>query len=64
VSFNVTSLGAHTVNVWMRESGIVLDKLVLSPGSSYAPSGTGPAAIFWGPDGTTTAATGVTASGW
>jgi lysophospholipase L1-like esterase len=38
----VTSPGLHTINVWMRESGIVLDKLVLTPSSSYTPTGTGP----------------------
>jgi len=43
VSLNVTSLGMHTVNVWMRESGIVLDKLVLNTSASYVPTGTGPA---------------------
>jgi len=40
---NVTSAGLHTINVWMRESGTVLDKLVLTPSSSYTPTGTGPA---------------------
>ena len=40
---NVPSVGVHTVNVWMRESGVVLDKLVLNSSSSYVPTGTGPA---------------------
>jgi lysophospholipase L1-like esterase len=40
---NVPSLGLHTINVWMRESGVVLDKLVLTTSSSYTPTGTGPA---------------------
>ena len=39
----VPSVGVHTVNVWMRESGVVLDKLVLTSSSSYVPTGTGPA---------------------
>ena len=39
----VPSIGVHTINVWMRESGIVLDKLVLTSNSSYVPTGTGPA---------------------
>lgn len=43
VSFNVTSTGLHTINVWMRESGLVLDKLVLHTSAGYVPSGTGPA---------------------
>jgi lysophospholipase L1-like esterase len=42
-TINVTSLGLHTINVWMRESGVVLDKLVLTTSSSYTPTGTGPA---------------------
>jgi len=29
--------------VWMRESGMVLDKLLLTPSSGYTPTGTGPA---------------------
>lgn len=41
-TINVTSLGLHTINVWMRESGVVLDKLVLTTNSSYTPAGTGP----------------------
>ena len=42
-TINVTSPGLHTINVWMRESGVVLDKLVLTSSSSYTPTGTGPA---------------------
>ena len=42
-TINVTSTGLHTINVWMRESGVVLDKLVLTTSSSYTPTGTGPA---------------------
>jgi lysophospholipase L1-like esterase len=42
-TLTVASPGVHTVNVWMRESGIVLDKLVLTTSASYVPTGTGPA---------------------
>ena len=42
-TFNVTSIGVHTVNVWMREDGFVFDKLVLTTDANYTPSGTGPA---------------------
>ncbi len=42
-TINVSTPGLHTINVWMRESGVVLDKLVLTSSSSYAPAGTGPA---------------------
>ena len=41
-TLNVTSTGLHTINVWMRESGTVLDKLVLTSDGDYTPSGLGP----------------------
>ncbi|MCP2501017.1 MAG: hypothetical protein NCA08_05570 [Deltaproteobacteria bacterium] len=66
-TLNVTSPGVHTVNVWMRESGIVLDKLVLTTGASYVPTGTGPAesasTAAVAPTVTTSAATSVTSGG-
>ena len=37
----VPSAGMHTVNVWMREDGFVIDKLIFSKGK-YNPSGLGP----------------------
>jgi len=33
--------GIHTINVWMREDGTIIDRLLLSP-SSTAPTGAGP----------------------
>ena len=42
-TLNIPSVGVHTINVWMRESGMVFDKLVLTKEASYVPSGTGPA---------------------
>ena len=42
-TINVTSAGVHTVNLWMREDGMVVDKLLLTTSSGYAPSGSGPA---------------------
>jgi CubicO group peptidase (beta-lactamase class C family) len=39
----VATTGVHTINVWMRESGMVFDKLVLTTSSSYVPTGAGPA---------------------
>jgi len=42
VTVNVASAGEHTVSVWMREDGVIVDKLLLTTNSSYAPSGTGP----------------------
>ena len=39
---NIPTPGVHTFNVWMRESGTVLDKLVLSNDPGFTPSGKGP----------------------
>jgi len=39
----VSTPGLHTVNVWMREDGMVADKLVLTVNPSYTPTGLGPA---------------------
>jgi sugar lactone lactonase YvrE len=41
-NFNVATTGEHTVNVWMREDGFVIDKIVLTTNPSYTPTGTGP----------------------
>ena len=43
VPFNVTTTGVHTINIWMREDGLMLDKLVLTRSTSYTPTGAGPA---------------------
>jgi len=42
-TLQVASAGVHTINVWMRESGMIFDKLVLTSDAAYVPSGTGPA---------------------
>jgi hypothetical protein len=42
-TFNVSTAGIHTFNIWMREDGFVIDKIVLTSNISYAPVGTGPA---------------------
>ena len=42
-TFNVATSGVHTVNVWMREDGFKIDKLVITTNASYVPSGAGPA---------------------
>lgn len=39
----VTTPGFHVINIWMREDGFALDKLVLSTNPSYNPTGVGPA---------------------
>ena len=41
-TIEVTAPGVHTVNVWMRESGSRIDKLVLSSDAGFTPAGTGP----------------------
>ncbi|MFH1496691.1 MAG: chondroitinase-B domain-containing protein [Verrucomicrobiota bacterium] len=43
VTFEVTSLGINTVNLWMREDGVKVDRLILTDDPAYTPSGTGPA---------------------
>jgi hypothetical protein len=41
---NVTSAGPHIINVWMREPGLTIDKMVIQPKSnSSIPVGLGPA---------------------
>jgi lysophospholipase L1-like esterase len=42
-SFEVLSPGIHTVNVWMRETGFRIDKLVVTSDAGYQPTGFGPA---------------------
>ena len=42
-TITVSTPGVHTVNVWMREDGFVIDKVVLTVSPGYVPSGAGPA---------------------
>jgi len=42
-TIDVSSPGVHTLNLWMREDGFVVDKIVISSNVNYVPSGTGPA---------------------
>ncbi|PIR70266.1 MAG: hypothetical protein COU46_02535, partial [Candidatus Niyogibacteria bacterium CG10_big_fil_rev_8_21_14_0_10_42_19] len=42
-SINVSPIGLHTLNIWMREDGFIIDKIVLTTDSAYVPSGNGPA---------------------
>jgi hypothetical protein len=41
-TINVPSTGLHTFNIWMREDGARIDKIVLTTNSGYTPSGSGP----------------------
>lgn len=36
--------GAHTLSIWLREDGIIVDKILLTTDVDYVPSGIGPAA--------------------
>lgn len=43
-TLTVSSPGLHTIHLWMREDGLIVDKLLLrTDSSSAAPSGNGPA---------------------
>jgi hypothetical protein len=38
----ITEAGMHTINVWMREDGFRMDKIVLTTDSDFVPGGDGP----------------------
>ena len=40
---NVASAGAHSVQLWMREDGAAIDKVVLTTDPDFVPTGQGPA---------------------
>jgi fibronectin type 3 domain-containing protein len=62
-TIQVASTGLHTVNIWMREDGFRIDKIVLTTSSAFTPSGTGPAQSPRGGDATPPAApSGLTAA--
>jgi len=42
VTIGVTTTGAHTVNLWMNEDGIIVDKILLTTDPAFVPEGTGP----------------------
>ncbi len=41
-TLEIPSTGVHTLNVWMREDGTLIDKIVLTTDSTFTPTGTGP----------------------
>lgn len=45
----VPSAGVHTVNIWMREDGVRIDKLIVTDDANYTPTGDGPAVSTGGP---------------
>lgn len=42
-TFEVTSVGIHTFNIWMREDGLIIDKIILTSNPDYVPADDGPA---------------------
>ena len=44
VRITVGSAGVHVLNLWMREDGATVDRLILTTDASYTPSGNGPPA--------------------
>jgi hypothetical protein len=48
---SVGAPGEHVINVWMREDGFAVDKILLTSSASYTPAGTGPteSALLAGP---------------
>lgn len=43
VAIDVGSIGRHQLNVWMREDGMRLDRILITPDPAYLPGGVGPA---------------------
>src|SRR5688572_16092594 len=43
LAFAVAAPGVVSLNVWMREDGVALDKILVTRDAAYVPSGTGPA---------------------
>ncbi|MDB6030467.1 MAG: hypothetical protein JWM16_805 [Verrucomicrobiales bacterium] len=43
VRVTLTNAGSHQINLWMREDGAYVDRLILARDSAYVPAGTGPA---------------------
>jgi len=41
-SVNIPSTGIHAFNLWMREDGLAIDKILLTTDPNYTPSGIGP----------------------
>jgi hypothetical protein len=35
--------GEHVINVWMREDGLIVDKILITTNPNYTPTGLGPA---------------------
>jgi len=42
-TLSVPTSGLHALNLWMREDGLYIDKIVVTTDPDYVPTGTGPA---------------------
>lgn len=42
-TIDIAAAGEHTINVWMREDGVIIDKLLLTTDATFTPTGIGPA---------------------
>jgi hypothetical protein len=47
----VPAAGMHTLDIWMREDGLVLDKILLTTDPAYVPDGYGPNESIYADDG-------------
>ena len=41
-TITIDTTGLHKVNIWMREDGSRVDKILLTPDANYVPTGAGP----------------------
>ena len=42
-TLEITTPGTHTVNIWVREDALIIDKIVLTTNPDFTPTGDGPA---------------------
>jgi len=47
--FDVTTTGVHTLNLYVREDGLIVDKIVLTTNPDFTPTGEGPEESHRGP---------------
>jgi hypothetical protein len=40
--FEITQAGVHTINLWMREDGQIIDKILVTTDPTFVPTGAGP----------------------
>ncbi|MDX6554379.1 MAG: hypothetical protein QOD86_574, partial [Miltoncostaeaceae bacterium] len=60
-ALSIATAGEHTVQLWMREDGLYVDRVLVAQSSTFTPSGTGPAVTprqTTGPDITPPSLTG------